>query len=434
MTAQPQAARPGDVTRRTGLHARRLPEQQRRGTVHLDKVVTSVESARVQATCDITIIVPTRNEVGHIGPLVRRLGAALAGHDARVIFVDDSDDDTPQEVLRVARTSRVDVQLMHRDPEDRDGGLGGAVLAGLRRAGGQWAVVMDGDLQHPPELVPELVAVGVRDQADVVVASRDVPGGSSPAPGHVRGLHPAAPGWLHRAVLPRQVHRLSDPMSGFFAIRVDAFPLDGMRPHGSRVLLQLLAGTGGAVTSEVPFVGGDRPAGEPGPLLLGASLRQGMTFLGQLAKLRLAEIIGEATRTGTAKRGAGLALAGAGILLNLLAMWLLADPSTLGLPYLLAAVLATQLSATWDFLLVDGTHPGPKHVAGRRRWLAFLTASNAGLLLRLPVLVLLVSGLDVGYLLAAGLTLLPGFAWLVVTRGPPTFVEGADRIPPLPSR
>jgi dolichol-phosphate mannosyltransferase len=149
-----------------------------------------------------------------------------------------------------------------------------------------------------------------------------------------------------------------------------------------------------------------------------------MTFLGQLAKLRLAETIGAATRPGTARRGAGLALAGAGILLNLLAMWLLADPSRLALPYLLAAVLATQLSATWDFLLLDGTRSGPKHVTVSRRWLAFMTVSNAGLLLRLPVLVLLVSGLHVGYLLATGLTLLPGYAWLVVTRGPHTFVEG----------
>ncbi|MEK8228832.1 glycosyltransferase [Oerskovia sp. M15] len=72
-----------------------------------------------------------------------------------MLFVDDSHDDTPTIVRRVASTSTLPVRLLHRD--DPVGGLSGAVVDGLREARGEWVVVMDGDLQHPPEMVPVLL-------------------------------------------------------------------------------------------------------------------------------------------------------------------------------------------------------------------------------------------------------------------------------------
>ena len=77
---------------------------------------------------------------------------------AEVIFVDDSDDETPDRVRdRAGRRIGPQVRLIHRDTGQRAGGLGTAVLAGLGEARGDWAVVMDGDLQHPPEVVTQLV-------------------------------------------------------------------------------------------------------------------------------------------------------------------------------------------------------------------------------------------------------------------------------------
>ncbi|MGH8860670.1 MAG: glycosyltransferase, partial [Jatrophihabitantaceae bacterium] len=128
---------------------------------------------------DLTVVVPTRNEAGNIAPLVARLDAALEGVTAEVIFVDDSDDDTPARIREVARTSDHPVRVVHRGPDERAGGLGSAVLAGFHAATTQWAVVMDGDLQHPPELVPQLVGEGCARNSDVVVASRYVGTGDS---------------------------------------------------------------------------------------------------------------------------------------------------------------------------------------------------------------------------------------------------------------
>src|SRR6516162_10305841 len=105
---------------------------------------------RAGAPSRVCVLVPTRNEAGNVGPLLARLGPVLAGLGGEVLFVDDSDDETPAAVAAAARAAPVPVRLLHRAGAGRTGGLGGAVQAGLAAAGGaRWVVVMDGDLQHP---------------------------------------------------------------------------------------------------------------------------------------------------------------------------------------------------------------------------------------------------------------------------------------------
>ncbi len=68
-----------------------------------------------------------------------------------MIFVDDSTDDTP-DVVREVASSPIPVRLIHRD--QKTGGLGGAVLEGIEAAESDACLIMDGDLQHPPEKIP----------------------------------------------------------------------------------------------------------------------------------------------------------------------------------------------------------------------------------------------------------------------------------------
>ena len=126
----------------------------------------------------LSVLVPTRNEADNVAPLVERLERCLLDTGCEVVFVDDSDDDTPARVRRVAESAAVAVVLIARPPGERDGGLGGAVIEGARAASGEWLCVMDGDLQHPPELVPVLLARAEETGADLVLASRLAPGGS----------------------------------------------------------------------------------------------------------------------------------------------------------------------------------------------------------------------------------------------------------------
>src|SRR5215470_4896753 len=119
----------------------------------------------------VCVLVPTRDESGNVAALLSRLRPVLAVVDGEVLFVDDSDDDTPSVIAAVGRAAGDSVRMLHRAPGERLGGLGGAVQAGLATVTAPWTVVMDADLQHPPERIPDLLAAA-RGGADLVVASR----------------------------------------------------------------------------------------------------------------------------------------------------------------------------------------------------------------------------------------------------------------------
>ncbi|HET8560651.1 MAG TPA: glycosyltransferase [Marmoricola sp.] len=354
-------------------------------------------AAEPPATC---VVVPTRNEAGNVAPLVERVSVAFGPRGAEVLFVDDSDDETPRRVESLGRRSPIPVHLVHRAPGKRDGGLGSAVLAGLRRAsaaGATWAVVMDGDLQHPPEVAPLLVARGERLDADVVVASRYVGEGSAAGLGGAsRELVSGGATRLAKWVFPRRLRSCSDPMSGFFAVRLASLDLDRLQPQGFKILLEILAGSEGLRVAEVPFAFAERHSGESK-----ASWREGRTYLRRLLGLRLAGRAGSVVKFGAA--GA------TGIVANSAALWLLV--SGLGTSVALGAVLATQVSTIWNFALTDAlVFPGRKSRPWWQRFTGFAAVNNAVLLLRLPLLAWLVAAPGLHYVAANVITLVAAFA------------------------
>jgi glycosyltransferase involved in cell wall biosynthesis len=118
------------------------------------------------------VIVPTRDEAANVRPLLARLASSIGDAVAEVLFVDDSSDGTADAIRTAGRQSGMAVRLIHRGVKARRGGLSAAVVLGLTHARGTWAVVMDGDLQHPPELVARMVAIGQARGLDLVVGSR----------------------------------------------------------------------------------------------------------------------------------------------------------------------------------------------------------------------------------------------------------------------
>ena len=119
----------------------------------------------------VSVVVPTRNEAGNVRPLLTAIRNAFYGRSIEVVFVDDSTDETPKAVLAAAEEFPFQhVTLIHRAPEERAGGLGTAVVLGLRSARAEYACVMDGDLQHPPEVgrASDVVPSGIFAAADNV--------------------------------------------------------------------------------------------------------------------------------------------------------------------------------------------------------------------------------------------------------------------------
>ncbi|WP_346621277.1 glycosyltransferase family 2 protein [Blastococcus montanus] len=342
---------------------------------------------------DTTVIVPTYNEGANAAALVGRLAAALHGRSAEILFVDDSTDDTPEEIARVAAHAGLPVRLIHRGAGERVGGLSGAVTAGISASRGDFVVVMDGDLQHPPEMVPELrdAAEGV----DLAVASRYRGGGDASGLSNVyRRVISSGSTAVARACFPRRVGRVcTDPMTGFFCLRRAAVDPSALRPRGFKILLEILARHDLRVR-ELPFTFGERAAGESK-----ASWRNGFRFLRQVLSLRLGRV-------------SRFAVVGAlGTVVNLAVMALLIS-GPLPVNYVVAAVIAAEVSILHNFLLQErfvfrdmsaGAH-------GRARRLAqHLVFNNAEALVRLPFLVLLVEIVHLWPILAQALTLALAF-------------------------
>jgi dolichol-phosphate mannosyltransferase len=229
----------------------------------------------------ISLVIPTFNEAANIAELLARLtGAIPAQVPAEVIFVDDSTDDTPAVITAAAGSCRLAVSVMHRDVPE--GGLGGAVTMGLRQAAAPWIVVMDADLQHPPTLVPALVSAGQRAGADLVVATRYAGDGSRAGlDGGFRRLASGGTTLLAKTVFLRNLRGVSDPMSGFFAVRADALDTSVLRPFGYKILLELIVRCRIRKVTEVPYEFQDRFAGQSK-----ANLTEGLRFLRHLLVLR----------------------------------------------------------------------------------------------------------------------------------------------------
>lgn len=208
---------------------------------------------------EISVIVPTFNERDNVLELVSRLERCLAGRAWEVIFVDDdSPDDTAALVRRLAQQDRR-VRCLQRIGRR---GLSSACVEGMLASGAPVLAVMDGDLQHDEELLPRMLDVLKQGDADVVVGTRYSAGGGV-------GQWEASRARMSRFAtrLSRYVVRadISDPMSGFFALRREAFEaaVRQLSSIGFKILLDLVASSPAPLRiCELPYQFRTRRAGE----------------------------------------------------------------------------------------------------------------------------------------------------------------------------
>jgi dolichol-phosphate mannosyltransferase len=202
----------------------------------------------------LALVVPTRNEAANIEPFVERVAAALAPFpiEWHAEMVDDSDDDTAAR-LRTLASRGAPVRVIRQDGGAIDGGLGSAIRTGLKRATGDVVCVIDADLQHPPEILPALVAPIVLGRADICVGSRYRRGGSAAGlESHWRRLAARAAAVAVRWLLPA-TRLTSDPGSGLFAVRRDVLESVDLRATGPRVLAEILAQARWYAICDVPY-------------------------------------------------------------------------------------------------------------------------------------------------------------------------------------
>jgi len=202
------------------------------------------------------VIVPTFKEAENLPLLIDSLSDLRGdnGMDLELLIMDDDSRDGTEEL--VASLNQRWIRLVTRTT---DRGLSKAVRDGLKRAQGDVIVVMDADLSHPPESIPALVA-SLMDGYDFVLGSRYVKGGSTSADwGFLR--------WLNSRVatlLAMPFTNVSDPMSGFFALRRSTYvtAADRLNPIGYKIGLELIVKCECERVKEIPIHFSERKFGE----------------------------------------------------------------------------------------------------------------------------------------------------------------------------
>lgn len=202
----------------------------------------------------ISVILPTYKEAKNIGIIVPRIFEVLdnSGIQGEIIIVDDnSPDGTADIAAELAEHYPLKVHVRKNEK-----GLATAVMKGFDLASGDIVVVMDADMSHPVEKLPEMVKPIMEDRCDATVGSRYTKGGGCDHWPFIRRFISRFSGYLARGLA-----KLSDPTSGFMAIRKSALldaPLD---PVGWKIVLEVVVKTRAKV-QDVPIIFADRQNGE----------------------------------------------------------------------------------------------------------------------------------------------------------------------------
>jgi len=300
---------------------------QKSANARIDSAENSMSTLN-STRASVTVVVPTYREVENIPHLVARLQGVREqfGLDLELLLMDDDSRDGSDKVVETLLLPWV--YLVTRTTNRS---LSFAVLDGLVRSERDVLVVMDADLSHPPEKIPEMVAL-LAGNVDVVVGSRFADGGSTADDWGVLR-------WLNSRVatlLALPLARLSDPMSGFFAMRRSTF-LAGrdFNPIGYKILLELILKCRCSRIVEVPIYFDNRRFGKSK-----LSLKEQLKYLQHLRRLYI-------YKYGTWSHLLQFLVVGfSGLVVNLLALTLLLR---LQMPEKLAVALAIVVSMFWNF-------------------------------------------------------------------------------------
>jgi dolichol-phosphate mannosyltransferase len=310
-------------------------------------------------------VIPTYNERDNLDELVARIGKACAGAgiEVEIVIVDDnSPDGTGAHAEELAKVNRM--KVVHRPGKL---GLSSAVLEGFKAASGDLLLVMDADLSHPPEKIPEMFARISSGEAELVFGSRYVKDGSVENwPFYRRIISKGA------TIFARGLTKVEDPMSGFFMLRRSVIEGAELNPVGYKIGLEILVKGKYSKVVEVPIHFANRKAGKS-KLGVGEYLKY----------IDHALMLYEHKRFWLSKYLKFSFIGGIGAVINIVVLWI--GVEKLSMYYLSAAVLAFALAATSNFVWNRlWTFKSTGHLS--RQYLQFLVVSIDGLFLNLILL------------------------------------------------
>lgn len=230
----------------------------------------------------LSVVVPTYKERENLQQLIERLTGAMYSHVGSSFELIVVDDDSPDRTWQLASEIALEnphVRVLRRCHER---GLATAVVRGWQVSRGEVLAVMDADLQHPPELIAQLWSLLQQPGVDLAIASRRADGGRVDGWKLRRQMFSLGARLTGLLLLPRVVGRVSDPMSGCFALRralVQDLPL---KARGYKILIEVLSRAEVKGVREVGYVFSSRRHGESK-----VTFRVCWDYLLQLLQLRL---------------------------------------------------------------------------------------------------------------------------------------------------
>lgn len=234
---------------------------------------------------ELSLILPAYNEAKNIQSALQTVSGVLrevANLRFEIIVVDDNSPDGTAQLALDAVSSLPEVRVMCRIAES---GLATAVIRGWQAARGEILAVMDADLQHPPEVLAQLV-VAIRNGADLAVASRHVDDGGVGTWNLFRRLISRTAQAIGLVILPEVVGRLSDPMSGYFMLKRSVIAGKALNPTGYKILIEVLARGSVGKISEIGYVFRERQEGQSK-----VSTTIYLQYLQHLLRLRMARFL-----------------------------------------------------------------------------------------------------------------------------------------------
>ncbi|AKA49228.1 hypothetical protein IX51_09060 [uncultured archaeon] len=195
---------------------------------------------------DLSVEIPTYNEAENIGKLIDELERLPI--DLEIIVIDDSSPDGTSQVVEDLKDKYSNLKLVVRPSKK---GLASAILEGMQVAESDNIAVMDGDMQHPPDLLEEMLT-RIRNGNDLVIASRYTSGGNPGKLSLTRKLISKS-ATLMAHVMLRETKIVKDPLSGYFVFRKDVVNGANISPTGYKILLEVLMKGHANKMEEIPY-------------------------------------------------------------------------------------------------------------------------------------------------------------------------------------
>lgn len=294
---------------------------------------------------ELSLILPTFNEARNIKTTLHTVWGILnsiQGLSFEIIVVDDNSPDGTWQLALDEAAVLPGVQVMRRTKE---AGLATAVIRGWQASQGSILAVMDSDLQHPPGVLVQLVKA-IKDGADLAAGSRHVEEGGVSDWSPFRRIISRTAQLIGLAILPEVVGRVADPMSGYFMLTRASIAGKLLNPTGYKILIEVLARGSLTRIKEIGYVFCERKEGES---KVSATIY--LQYLEHLLRLRIDLLKKELLKHSQFVR---FCLVGSsGVVIDMLILFLLSDPSTLGWGLTRSKILSAEGAMVNNFLWND---------------------------------------------------------------------------------